>query len=162
MKIQLVSEVGKLDDIAITHNRWTSNNTESFCTVTSHYINEDWDMRSVVLETKKITGSHTAENIKTSLLETQNTWKLPVPTAVTDNATNDRKAFELLEWPRFGCYGQRINLMVKNALAPPELSKIIAKGRKLLLDDKQKGHKLIMDCATPITCSRDYWSRHQQ
>lgn len=117
---------------------------------------------------KKLTGSHTAENIKNSLIETQNTWKLPEPTAVTDNAANERKAFDLLEWCIFGCYGHRINLIVKNALALPELSKVIAKGKKLvtffhqsssatdLLMGKQqimlaedlRGHKLTMDCST--------------
>lgn len=124
-------------------------------------------MRSVVLETKKVTGSHTAENIKNSLIETPNTWKLPEPSAVTDNAANERKAFELLEWCRFGCYGHRINLIGKNALALRELSKVIAKGRKLvtchqsssvtdllmskqriLLAEDLRGHKLIMDFPT--------------
>lgn len=62
MKIKLAGEISKLDDISITHDGWISINTESFCTVTSHYINKNWEMRSVVLETKKVTGSHTAEN----------------------------------------------------------------------------------------------------
>lgn len=136
--------------------------------MTSHYINKNWEMRSVVLEAKKVTGSHTAEHIKNSLIETQNIWKLPEHTAVTDNAANERKAFDLLEWCRFGCYRHRINLIVKNALALPELSKVIAKGRKLvtffhqsssvtdllmskqqiLLAENLRGHTLIMDCPT--------------
>ena len=80
---------------------------------------------------------------------------------------NERKAYDLLQWTKFGCYGHRINLMVKHALGIPELSKIVAKGRKLvayfhqspsvndllmakqelLLSDELRGHKL-MDCPT--------------
>ena len=45
---------------------------------------------------------------------------------------NERKAYDLLQWTRFGCYGHKINLMVKHDLGIPELSKIVAKGRKLV------------------------------
>ncbi|XP_062587659.1 zinc finger BED domain-containing protein 4-like [Saccostrea cucullata] len=89
--------------------------------------------------------------------------------AVTDNAANEQKAYELLEWTRFGCYGHRINLVVKNALKIPDVVRILGKIQKLvtffhqstsmadLLFDKQKllmeegsiiGHKLIMDVVT--------------
>lgn len=47
IKIKVAGEISKLDDISITHDGWPSINTESFCTVTSHYINENWEMRSV-------------------------------------------------------------------------------------------------------------------
>ena len=167
VQTKLKNDLSEIRDISITHDGWTSVNTESFSTVTGHFISKDWELKSVVLETKKVTGSHTGENIKNTLLETQKKWNLPQPTAVTNNAANEVKAFELLEWDRFGCYGHRINLVVKHALALPDISKIIAKGRKLvtffhqstsvndllmakqelLLSDSQ-GHKLIMDGCT--------------
>ena len=77
------------------HDGWTSINTESFSTMTGHYINDQWKLKIVVLETKKVAGSHTAENIKGSLLTTQQQWGLPTPICVTDNADIKRKAFEL-------------------------------------------------------------------
>lgn len=90
------------------------------------------------------------------------------PTAVTDNAAIEKKAFELLQWVRFGCYGHRINLIVKKFPGVPEVSCLCAKGRKLVtifhqsssttdaLKVKQKlllssdavGHKLINDIPT--------------
>lgn len=113
-------------------------------------------------------GSHTGENIKENLLATQARWKFAAPIAVTDNAANEKKAFDLLQWTRFGCYGHRLNLVVKNALAIPEVSKLVAKGRKLvtffhssssstdlllkkqqlLLPESARGHKLIQDVPT--------------
>jgi hypothetical protein len=176
----LKKELEGVSDVAITHDGWTSINTESYGTVTGHYITEDWVLKSVVLETKRIEGSHTGENIKNHLVETQVKWSLPPkPIAVTDNAANEKKAFELLGWPRFGCYGHRINLMVKRTLAIPELARIVAKGRKLvtyfhqssstndlllakqklLLDDTVVGHKLIMDCPTRWNSTHDMLSR---
>lgn len=172
-------EISELRDISITHDSWTSLNTESYSTVTGHYINKDWELKSVVLETKKMDGSHTAENIKSSLLETQARWGLPNPIGVTDNAANERKAFELLKWVRFGCYGHRLNLVVKSALSGPEVSKITAKGRKLvtyfhqsssvtgmlmkkqalLLDQDKIGHKLINDVVTRWNSTYDMLAR---
>jgi len=171
-------ELSDVQDIAITHDGWTSVNTESYSTVTAHFINKDWELRSVVLETKKVEGSHTGENIKSCLLETQQKWRLPNPTGVTDDAANEQKAFGLLNWIRFGCYGHRINLVVKHSLNIPELSKIIAKGRKLvtffhqstsvndLLMEKQrlllpdtKRHKLIMDVQTRWNSTHDMLNR---
>ena len=125
-------ELHDVHDIAVTHDAWTSLSTESYSTVTAHFISKDWKFKSVVLETRKVEGSHTGENIKESLLATQRRWNLPTPTGVTDNAANEIKAFDLLQWTRFGCYGHRFNLIVKKALAIPELSRIIAKGRKLV------------------------------
>lgn len=52
---------------------------------------------------------------------------------VIDNVVNERKVFDLFEWCRFGCYGYRINLIVKNVLVLFELLKVIVKGRKLVI-----------------------------
>ena len=161
-------DVQKCPDFAITHDGWTSANTDSYNTVTGHFITPEWELKSVVLETKRVEGSHTAENIASSLRETQQAWSFVTPTAVTDNAPNEKKALELLQWVRFGCYGHRINLVVKKCLEVPEVSRLCAKGRKLVtffhqsssttnaLKVKQKlllssdavGHKLINDVPT--------------
>ena len=89
--------------------------------------------------------------------------------AVTDKAANEKKAFEILNWVRFGCYGHHINLVFKNALtASEEITHVIAKVRKLvtffhqstsandyllskqplLLKEECANHKLIMDVPT--------------
>ncbi|XP_055997965.1 E3 SUMO-protein ligase ZBED1-like [Ostrea edulis] len=112
--------------------------------------------------------SHTSENIANSLQKTQLQWKLPQPIATSDNAANEVKAYENLGWSRFGCYGHRINLIVKHSLLVKEVDRILGKSRKLatffhksssvtemllskqklLLNQEQVGHKLIIDVAT--------------
>ena len=78
--------------------------------------------------------------------------------AVTDNAANEKKAFEILGWPRLPCNGQNLNLVVKAGLK--EVSKVVAKARsivtmgmleskqKLLLKEECHGHKLPTDTPT--------------
>ncbi|CAG2219590.1 unnamed protein product [Mytilus edulis] len=156
-------------NVSITHDGWTSCNTESYIYVTAHFITNQWELVNAVLQTKKVEGSHTGENIANALKEVKENWSLPDIIAVTDNAANEKKAFQILNWIRFGCYGHRINLVVKNALSvSKEISHVIAKGRKLvtffhqstsandslmakqklLLQEEFVGHKLIMDVPT--------------
>lgn len=107
--------------------------TESYQTTTAHFINKDWELKSVVLQTLKTEGTHTGEAIADHLEQMRKKWMpLVVPTAVTDNAANEKKAFDILKWHRFGCYGHRINLTVKKALQVNEVSRIVGKGRKLV------------------------------
>ena len=53
--------------VALTQDRWTSCATESFLAVTAHFIDPQWNLKAAVLQTKKVEGSHTAENIAQSL-----------------------------------------------------------------------------------------------
>ena len=119
-------------DVAITHDGWTSCNTESYSTVTGHYIDQDWNLKSVSLCTEKVIGSHTSENIASHLQKVKDEWNLPSCVAVTDNAANEKKAFEILNWTRFGCYGHRVNLAVRNSLSETNVSRLVGKGRKLV------------------------------
>jgi hypothetical protein len=166
--LKIEKDLKRADDVAITHDSWTSISTKSYFTTTVHFIDDAWMLKHAVLGTIKFDGSHTGENISKELMGSKQKWRLPVPIAVTDNAANEQKAYELLEWTRFGCYGHRINLVVKNALKFPDVARILGKIRKLvtffhqstsmadLLFDKQKllmegsiiGHKLIMDVVT--------------
>ena len=49
--------------IAITADLWISIATESYLTVTFHYLDTHWQMRSVISGTLPLCESHTADNI---------------------------------------------------------------------------------------------------
>jgi hypothetical protein len=70
----LQSEINQIENIAITHDMWTSANTESYDTTTCHYITDTWVMKEVVLETKKMDGHHSSENISHELESTRKAW----------------------------------------------------------------------------------------
>jgi hypothetical protein len=44
--------------ITVTHDGWTSCNTESYSCVTAHFITVNWQLVSADLQTKKVHGSH--------------------------------------------------------------------------------------------------------
>ena len=99
VKDVLLSDLCEAPSVSITHDAWTSINVQSYDTVTVHYISSAWDLKSAVLKTQHFLGSHTGENVANNLQQTADMWKLKDIIAVTDNASNERKAFELLGWP---------------------------------------------------------------
>ena len=46
----------------ITADLWTSVATESYLTATYHFLNEQWNIKSVILGTLPLSESHTATN----------------------------------------------------------------------------------------------------
>jgi len=118
----------------------------------------------------QVEGQHTGENIAASIQRTVDEWSIGLPNAVTtDNAANEQKAIRLLGYTRFGCYGHRINLVVKKAIQCDEIKDLLKKGRTLvsffhksssatdMLAEQQRlntgqtekqDHRLIMDCKT--------------
>ena len=59
-------------------------------TITCHYLTENWDLTSLVLETFHFELSHTAENIADSLRTAAEKWNISekIIAIVTDNASN--------------------------------------------------------------------------
>jgi hypothetical protein len=49
--------------VALTTDIWTSINMTPFMGITCHYIDDNWELQSVVLDFKAIVGSHTGKNI---------------------------------------------------------------------------------------------------
>jgi hypothetical protein len=67
MRSTLKLDLGSVSDVAITHDGWTSCATESYSAVTAHFIDDKWNLKSAVLQTKKVEGSHTSEKIAEGL-----------------------------------------------------------------------------------------------
>ena len=55
--------------IAITADVWTNTATDSHLTVNAHYLNEEWEIKSIVSGTLPLIESHTASNLVTWIKE---------------------------------------------------------------------------------------------
>lgn len=62
-------------DVAITTDIWTSMNTDSYKTITVHFLIQT-QLKTLVLWTKKLECSHTAINICDLMTEELNKWNI--------------------------------------------------------------------------------------
>nr|CAI5847647.1 unnamed protein product [Callosobruchus analis] len=55
--------------ICLTTDCWTSVNMDSFIAVTSHFINDEYELKSILLECSVLMGHHTSQNLATTFKE---------------------------------------------------------------------------------------------
>ena len=62
--------------VAITCDAWTSVATVSYVTVTAHFISDEWQLVSLVLQTRAMYESHTGANVADLLKRVADEWHL--------------------------------------------------------------------------------------
>lgn len=89
IKVEVKEKLSRADRIALTCDAWTSRATESYITLTAHYIAEDWSLSSHVLQTSIMHEGHTGSNIAELIRSIVTEWGISGKDArlVTDNAT---------------------------------------------------------------------------
>jgi len=91
----------------VTTGMWTSGSTDTYISVTIHYIDNNWELHSYCLTTTYLSDDHSGENIKQSLLDTLSEWNLDPSHLVaitTDSGSNIKRACLLLPWTRISCF----------------------------------------------------------
>ncbi|KAF0022157.1 hypothetical protein F2P81_025589 [Scophthalmus maximus] len=89
-KKKVVDELSGASSVALTTDGWTSRGTESYVTITAHFITADWEMRSPVLQTRPLYESPTGTHLAQVLTQAVEEWKIKRPSTnipvTTDNA----------------------------------------------------------------------------
>ncbi|XP_076581873.1 E3 SUMO-protein ligase ZBED1-like [Chaetodon auriga] len=157
------------ENISLTTDGWTSIATEAYVTVTAHFINDDWEMKDIILKTAEVQETHTAEHVAeciANILGEYNVRPQSVLSITTDNAANYINAVERhLQVANVPCMVHTINLAVRKGLTVRAIESPINRLKatalhfnksttdSYLLESKQrllgvKPAKLINDCAT--------------
>ncbi len=110
--------------VALTCDGWTSRVTESFVTITAHFIDKNWDAQTYVLQTLVMNDSHTGAHMAEVLKKATEEWKLTEkePAVVTDNAANMVIAVEITGCLHIRCFAHVLNLAVQRALKLPNIA----------------------------------------
>lgn len=109
--------------VTLTTDCWTSINNDGFIAVTVHFIDDKFEVKSVLLEVGPCDVNHTSENLADELRRITTEWGVEnkILLGMSDNAANIKKAIsENLRWRHLGCVAHTINLIVKDALVPVE------------------------------------------
>lgn len=114
--------------VCITTDAWSSSINDSYIATTGHYIDKDFNLKTVLLECSVFKESHTSENLAKQLKDVVDEWEITakVSIVVSDNASNITSAItKCLKWNHFGCYAHKLNLIVHDALNSDEIQTII-------------------------------------
>lgn len=182
VKAKVIEDLSNAELIALTTDGWTSRATQSYMTITAHYINDDWEIENPVLQTRPIYDAHTSENLAEVLREAVVEWKLDRPNVTipvtTDNAKNIVNATkEAGLSPHIGCFAHTVNLASQKGLGVNQMSRLLGKVRKVVtffhrsttaaavLKAKQDllqlpPHKLVQDVITRWNSSYDMLERY--
>lgn len=155
--------------VALTTDAWSSRSTKSYVTVTAHFLNADWTLSSLTLETTEFEERHTAINLRAHLDETTKRWHLTNKvTGIThDNASNITAAVRDSDCVGMSvpCFAHTLQCAVNAGLAGNSIQKLVEKSRGIVghfkhsnlattaLTEQQRQlnlprHRLIQSCRT--------------
>uniref|UniRef100_A0A3B3DU20 BED-type domain-containing protein n=1 Tax=Oryzias melastigma TaxID=30732 RepID=A0A3B3DU20_ORYME len=132
-RAKVESALDTAERVGLTCDGWTSRATESYMMFTVHFINEDWEIESYVLQTRAMQESHTGAHISDVLKAAADEWGLQAkkPVVVTDNASNMCVAIELTGYQHVRCFAHVLNLASQRALKVASVAKVLAKVRRI-------------------------------
>ena len=167
VKAKVLDSLSSAERVALTCDAWTSRATESYVTLTAHHIDDQWNLKSHVLQTRAMRDSQTGEHIAALLNEAVTEWGLDGkdPVVVTDNASNMTVAARLAGLTHIQCFAHSLNLASQRALKIQSVARLLGRVRRVTaffrrstlaseqLKQKQRllqlpSHRLITDVIT--------------
>ena len=167
VKENVKTKLQSAERVGITSDTWTSLATESLRSVTAHFIDEEWNLVSYVLQTTEVETDHRSASLAEMLTNAIDEWELmgKNPAIVTDNAANMVRAVEIMGLTHVGCFALIINLASQAGLKLPNVARLVGRVRHIakffhcsttatrVLKEKQKllqlkAHKLTIDVVT--------------
>lgn len=94
---KISEELSGLDILCATTDVWTSENNDSYSSLTLSYIDDDWVYHSKLFSCSKINGRHTGKELSKFLIEEsrRGNFLKKVAFVTTDSASNAKKQVEL-------------------------------------------------------------------
>lgn len=104
--------------ICLTSDGWTSMNNISFYALTAHFIDDEINLKSHLLECSEFPERHTSENISAWVTSVITKFKIQnkISALVTDNASNMKSTAIRLNIPHISCFAHSLNLVFQRAI----------------------------------------------
>ncbi|XP_064456888.1 zinc finger BED domain-containing protein 6-like [Ornithodoros turicata] len=128
--------------VCLTTDGWTSMTNESYIGLTAHFIDENCEMKSYLLDCFSYNERHTAENIASELQRVVTEWDIQnkICAAVSDSAANVTAAIRACGWRHNPCFAHVLNLVVQAGVR--EISSVQAKVKAIVRFFKHSSHGL--------------------
>jgi len=119
--------------VCLTIEGWSTDETSHrYFAVTGHFISDQLEMKSYLLDCLIYTDQHTITYLKDELMRVTEEWSVPnkVVAVVTDNIGEVLTAIELIGWTRLPCLTHTLNSIANDALA--EIDEVLIKIRSIV------------------------------
>lgn len=148
LREMIKARLSEAKSMALTFDLWSSRSSgKSFACVTGHYIDDDWNLKSIIIEFDSVPYPHTGNNIREFLLNSISEMDVieKVISITTDNAKNNDVAFENIKltdtgaligfrcpfkFTHYHCVAHIFNLGVQDAL--DELDELLTPSREIV------------------------------
>nr|XP_055024623.1 E3 SUMO-protein ligase ZBED1-like [Misgurnus anguillicaudatus] len=127
------SELEEMQFYSATTDLWSSRTMQPYLSLTVHYINTSWTLRSICLQTAYFPDNHTGDVIAHGLKDALSSWGLSEERLVcmtTDSGTNIIKALKDNNWPSLQCFGHRLHNAIENGVKDPRIDRAIGVCKK--------------------------------
>lgn len=130
VKEKVKCKLQSAERVGITSDTWTSVATESYMSVTAHYIDEEWNLISYVLQTTEVETDHRSASLAEMLTAALEEWGLMSkdPAIV---AANMVRAVEIMGLSHIGCFAHIINLASQAGLKLPNIARLLGRVRHI-------------------------------
>nr|XP_024655528.1 zinc finger BED domain-containing protein 1-like [Maylandia zebra] len=120
-------------NVALTGDHWTSVDSDNYCAVTAHFIDNDWALQSFALAVSKTEERHYADHF----LSVANEWKIgdKLTTLGTDSAWlygNMVDVASLLPFEHMPCTAHILQSAITVALNDSGFERVLAKCREIV------------------------------
>ena len=119
-KMVLTAEISLVEKVCITVEQWQSRSSQSYITLSAHYITGRYEIQSKVLQTDLIAEDSSAQSIASMLKQVILEWQIPTSNgmgAVIDNTGNMKEVMTILNCqPVVSCLGHTINEAAKTGM----------------------------------------------
>lgn len=137
-KCRIQEELAEASDVSVTTDTWSSMNKDHFLSTTCHFTTKNFELKTYVLQTDQLKGSHTSDVLSDALRYTFSEWNVEgkVRAVVTDNAANMLAAVRILgnSISSVSCFAHTLNLVIKKAISSvDDLVTVRKKCRSILL-----------------------------
>lgn len=128
-------ELEELSFYSATADMWSSRTMQPYMSLTVHFINNAWDLRSISLQMSYFPDDHTGELVAKGLRDALDCWNLSenrLCCMTTDSGTNMIKALRVNGWPNLQCFGHKLHDAIENGVKDPCIDCAIGVCKKIV------------------------------
>ena len=138
VKSKITPQLSSAISVSYITDIWSSIATESYITLTAHFITSDFEQKSYILATRNMPERHTSVHIEERVLQLLSEWNLEKVSGTsipmtTDNGSHMETAFAGPNWKHIHCVAHTLNLCVDEGLQKPAVQQVLARGRNVVL-----------------------------